>query len=288
MSVLNPVLYGNRLYSQETYAWNADPQTFNLSFSETVSEADVIGNDVTKPLSDAMSLLDAFITTLQLVKTDTMTLADAKAISMTKPLSDTVTPTDAAIRTLTKALSDTMALSDSTSKTVSKPLSDSMTLSEAFMVSFGRAFADTVTLADSIAKTAKISVSDVQALSDTVAHTIHKALSETITSTDSKALIISRVLSEFVNVMDAGIVLTITKGLNEILLVQDWISIRIEKPQLWTTGAKPLVAYSSLYGRPLYGVEIYSGLFATVWISIKPTQPSVNGWRNLNQLETDD
>src|SRR5581483_7350786 len=138
-------------------------------------------------------------------------------------------------------------------------------------------------LADSIANTMRVSLTELQTMSESMAKFVTKALAENITSTDVKALIVSRLLSEFVNALDSTIALTISKGFSDIVSMNDWLSIRLQKPTVWTTGAKPLVAYSSLYGRPLYGTQLYSGLFATVWIGIK-TKSANNGWTNFNEL----
>lgn len=232
MSVLNPVLYGNRLYSQTDYSENPDPQTFNLSFNETISEADSIGNDTTKPLMDALTLLDSYITTMQIVKTDTIALSDA------------------------------------------------------FMFSAGRAFMDAIISADSITKTAKLSKQELVILTDTFVREVVKVLSDTVTSTDIKLFNISKALSEFINSTDSSIVLTISKALTDIVLIQDWISIRLMKPQIWTVAQAPLIGYSTLYGRQLFGIPLYSGLSAIVWIGFQARNTPVtgNGWTNFNEM----
>lgn len=282
MSTTNPVLYGRRLYGRTTYSENADPQTFNVTLSETISESDALGKDVSKPLTDAMTLLDAYVTMMTVVKTDTMTLSDARAITAKKVLSDSLSPADTFVVHFMKVLSDIEFLSDSTTITTHKALSESMTLSEVFAISFGKVFMDTVTLADSIAKTSKLKPSELMALSDTFSKTVRKALSETITTSDAKAFTVSKLLSEFINSMDSPIILTVLKALMDIILIQDWISIRLMQPTIWTTAQNPPVGYSSLYGRTLYGVKLYSGLHATVWIAIKPTVAG-NGWTNFNE-----
>ena len=228
MSVLNSVLYGNRLYSKTTYSENYDPQTFNLMFNETITESDTLSDTVTKPLLDFLSLLDAYAAMLTLVKTDSMTLSDAKALSVMKPLSDSISPADASVIHFTKVLADTESLLESITISTNKPLTDSMTLS------------------------------------------------------DAMTLVTSKFLSESVNSVDAPLILQITKDLTETILVQDWVSIRLMQPQGWIIALKPLVGYSSLYGQTLYGKQLYSGLSATVWTSIKPVI-SGHGWTNFNE-----
>jgi hypothetical protein len=314
MSVLNPVLYGRRLFGRETYSANQDPQTFNLSFSESVSSADALADQLTKPLSDTTTLLDAYAVMLTLVKTDSMTLSDAKALVVTKPLSDSLSSSDSKAITATKALLDALASSDSMKFNNTKHLSDSMTLSEAFMISFGHSFSEMLTLIDSKAITTRkvLSEGPISTMSilygqplfgrqeysnnnisntppihivDSLAFMLTKPFADSLMLSDSQQRILTKAVFDSIASIDPRIIVTLTKHLSETLLVQDWLSIQIIKPMQWVVPAPAPLPYSTLYGRVLFGRNLYSGLSGPPWMTVKPGQPSANGWRSYNQLE---
>ena len=81
---------------------------------------------------------------------------------------------------------------------------------------------------------------------------------------------------------------TVVRRFSDVLLIQDWLSIRLQKPSIWTTPQLGLPSSTGgvLYGRVTYGSVVYGSLPRTFWASEPVTTPSVNGWRNYNQLET--
>lgn len=231
MSVLTPVLYGNRLYSKTLYSDNPDPVTTTLTMSESVGATDAIVDTIDKVLLDLVSMTDAALK------------------SANKPLADTQTIADAVAKSLQHALSDSVTLSDAKTTTGTKALPDSMTFTESFITHFVKVLSDTVNLVDS----------------------------------DQE--FVTRILTDALTVQDSTIQFTITKALNDILLLQDWLSLRLQKPGLWTVNM-PVAASSSLYGRILFGRKLYSGQggSSVTWNTQKVVQPN-SGWKSYNQLE---
>jgi hypothetical protein len=193
---------------------------------------------------------------------------------------------------LDKVLADVITLTDTALKTVNQqPLIDSITLTDAITTSFGKALSDTITVSDStIAKTGTKALSDAIVLSDAFITEFVKVLSDTVTLSDVALKAIQRTLSDSIQVSDSTILATVTLALQDILLLQDWISIRLSKPNLWSV-QQQRVPVSSLYGIILYGRSLYSGTGGIPWQTQAPsfTKGPVNGkpnsWKSYNQLE---
>jgi hypothetical protein len=238
MSVLNPVLYGRRLYARTLYAWNFDVETFNLVFNDGIGLAEQFNDQLDKVLADVITLTDEALKTVE-----------------QQPLIDSITLTDAITTSFGKALNDTITVTDSTITTTgTKGLNDSITLGESFITNFTKVLADTITL------------------------------------TDAQLFAITRTLNDSILVEDSTILTTMTVALDDILLLQDWISIRLSKPNLWSV-QQQRVPVSSLYGIILYGRSLYSGSGGTPWETLKPsfskgpTNGKPNSWKSYNELE---
>lgn len=260
MSALNPVLYGQRLYGRNLYSANPDPVTTTLSMSESVGSTDALVNDATKALAELITFLDS------LTK------------SATKPLSDTVSTTETLTKLVTRLLADTTTLADSVGHIVRKSLDErdifiTPTLYGTSL--YGRSLYSasvdetnpSVRVVDQLVVSIQKLLSDTTTMSDSVIHTIVKALSDNMTLTDS------------------GIIVVLTKAFNEILLLQDWLSIRLQKPNLWNVSVV-VTPSLSLYGRILFGRKLYSGQggSSVTWNTQPVVRPNA-GWKSFNQLE---
>jgi hypothetical protein len=72
-------------------------------------------------------------------------------------------------------------------------------------------------------------------------------------------------------------------ALQDILLLQDWISVRLTKPNLWSV-KQIVVPVSTLYGRTLYGVSPYSSIKMIPWQTAR-AKPTNGGWKSFNELQ---
>jgi hypothetical protein len=238
MSVLNPVLYGRRLYARTLYAWNFDAETFSLVFNDGIGLAEQFNDQLDKVLADVITL------------------------------------TDEALKTVTH-----------------QPLVDSITLADAITTSFGKVLSDTITVSDAtVTKTGEKSLNDAIVLTDAFITEFVKTLSDTITLSDAAIRAIQRTLNDSIRVEDSTILATVTLALQDILLLQDWISIRLYKPSIWTV-KQTKVPVSSLYGIILYGRSLYSGTGGAPWETVKPSfskgpkNGKPNSWKSFNELE---
>jgi hypothetical protein len=195
---------------------------------------------------------------------------------------------------LDKVLNDVITLTDEALKNTSTTLIDSVTLTDAITTSFGKALSDTITVSDStVEKTGTKALSDSVTLAESFITNFVKVLSDTITLTDTEVRAITRTLSDSILVQDSVILTTMTMALQDILLLQDWLSIRLSKPNIWTV-KQTQVPTMSLYGIILYGRSLYSGIGGTPWQTIKPTfskgptNGKPNSWKSFNELESHD
>lgn len=258
MSQQTPVLYGDRLYSRTTYSTNADPETFNLVLGETVGSTDALLSNATKSLTELISFLETFTT------------------SGTKPLSDTATVTDTFAKLVTRLLADTTTVADSVAKTVTKPLSEAPIPLE-FVLYGAKLYGRTAYSANFDVTNPSVHVDDT-----TLIKYVTKLLSETTTLSDAQLIYVTKAFSELVETIDSQVVLNLTVALNDILLLQDWISIRLSKPQLWNVQTTVVVP-DSLYSYILFGRNVYSGLNTQKWIVNQPNSRRGN-WRSFNEL----
>lgn len=341
MSALNPVLYGKRLYGQETYSENADPVTTTLTIADSVSSTDSPVNDtvnrllnevmtateialksVNKPLTDTTVLSDAITKSLAHAFSETLTPTDAtitKAInkallesvtptdvtlkSINKPLADnltvseniakqvsnhfseSLTPTDLVIHTINKLMPETLTPTDVTTYNVNKPLAENLTLSETFIKSSTRTLSESITPTDLVLHAIRKPMADSIAFTESFVTSFVKYLSDTVTLMDSDQENIMRILTELLSVQDSIITIIFTKGFNEVLLIQDWLSLRLSKPGIWTINV-PIVPSNTLYAQTLYGYKLYAGQGGntTPWNTQQVVQQNP-GWKSYNELE---
>lgn len=201
-------------------------------------------------LNESMSMSDADVINTTKVLSDLATMMDSISASVNKPLSETVAMTETFVTTATKVLADSASMTDDKTLSVTKPLAEAVALSESFLSN------------------------------------VTKPLADTVTMTEDFMLVLAHMLADFVTAMDA-IAITMFVDLHEELLLQDWLSIRIQKPQQWTVAIPTQAPYNTLYGQVLFGQKIYSGLSGIMWVANTPTVPSTlpsKGWRSYNQL----
>lgn len=133
------VLKNSTSLTQQVFCWDDD-----VDFTS--------GTAWTASLSDTITLSDAKVLGIGLVKSDTITLSDAISHAFTKVLADIVTLSDAISNAVGKALADTVNLSDAISNAVGKVVSDTISLSDSLTTSLARFLylADTITMSDAI------------------------------------------------------------------------------------------------------------------------------------------
>lgn len=260
MSVLNPVLYGDRLYSREAYSQNADPETFNVVLGETVGSTDALLNNATKSLTELISFLETLTT------------------SGTKPLSDTTTLTETFAKLVTRVLSDTTAVADSTvAKHVTKQLFESFTPLGPVLYGVNLYGPTTYSVNYDNMNTSVY-------VSDALLKSVSKLLADTTTLSDTQVRVVTKALSDLIQTIDSQVIINLTVALNDILLLQDWISLRLSKPQLWNVNTN-IVVPDSLYGIILYGSNVYSGINTQKWVVNNPRATRNGNWRSFNELE---
>ena len=215
---------------------------------------------------------------------------DAETFSLV--FNDGIGMVDAFNDELDKVLNDVITLVDNTlQKSASTTLIDSVTLTDAITTSFGKALSDAITVSDSaITTTGTKSLNDSITLGESFITNFVKMLSDTITLSDAQLSAITRVLNDNILVEDSVILTTMTVALQDMLLLQDWISVRLSKPNIWTV-KRTQVPTMSLYGIILYGRSLYSGTGGVPWQTVKPafTNGPINGkpnsWKSFNTLE---
>jgi hypothetical protein len=113
VSILNLVLYGNRLYDQETYSINEDAQTFSVTLSDSVSLSDLDRAEAIKALSDSLLLTDSILRASTKRLSDSLTLSDSHSFIATEVLSDSISVTDSPTTVQTiKGLSEFILIQD--------------------------------------------------------------------------------------------------------------------------------------------------------------------------------
>lgn len=303
MSTQTEVLYGNRLYDQVTYSTNQDPQTFTATLSDSTSLSDArVIDTITQALSDLATLSDArIITSGTKVLTDTETLSDSIAKTLSHALSDSTSVTDSTVvKTITKAISELITLSEARIiVSGTKVLPDTVTLTESIAKILSHAFSDSTSLSDirTITATKVIPViptitapfplygqilytgslygynalrpltETITVLDSVVNFLATKILTDTASLTDLRIFIVSRSLLDTFSIIDSPVVVRQTKGLSDFIILNEWLSIHLNKAEIWTV--PPTISTTSgildLYGSFLYSKMLYSDIPEVSW-----------------------
>jgi len=216
----------------------------------------------------------------------TLYSANPDPVTFNLNLSESVGATDALVDSVNKVILDLVTATDAALKSVSKPLADSTTITDAVTKSLQHVLADAVTPSDSaITTTGTKRLPDSLTITESFISTFVKVLADTVNLMDSDQEQVTRILTETLAVQDSVIQVTITKALADILLLQDWLSLRLQKPNLWTVNVA-VAPSPSLYGRILFGRKLYSGQggSSVTWNTQAVVRPNA-GWKSFNQLE---
>lgn len=206
-------------------------------------------------------------------------------VTTTLSFSESVGATDALTDSVNKALLDLVSITEAVLKTASKPLADTQTITDAVAKSLQHVLADAITPSDATTTTGTKALPDSITITEAFISTFVKILADTVNLMDSDQEFVTRILTDALTIRDSVIQITITKALNDILLLQDWLSLRLQKPNLWTVNVAT-VPSPSLYGRILFGRKLYSGQggSSVTWNTQAVTRPNA-GWKSFNQLE---
>lgn len=170
-------------FTQEVNCWDDD-----VDFAS--------GTAYTQSLSDTITLSDAKVLGIGLIKADTITLSDSLSRVWTAflSLSDTVTLSDAIANAISLVKADIVSMSDAIANAVGKLLSDTISLSDAIANAIGKVVSDTITMTDSAIKSIGKFLSDTFSLSDTISllSDLLQEIPKVITATLDKAFGITR------------------------------------------------------------------------------------------------
>lgn len=113
MALLTDVLYGNRLYSQETYSSNEDPESLSILLSDSTPMTESTVDSINQVLADALSSSDALITLSIAALSDTITITEQDLFQIQAYLSDSINILDSRVAILrTKPITDFIILNE--------------------------------------------------------------------------------------------------------------------------------------------------------------------------------
>jgi hypothetical protein len=173
------------------------------------------------------------------------------------------------IKNLAHVLSDSATMSDSRAFTVTKilPPTPSIPASQAL---FG-----TMLYSSPLYSTIPAFVyGEPISISDAVIKiTATKILADSLSMADVKSLTTIRVLLESLLMLDLGILFTATKAANDFIILNEWLTITMEKAEIWNF-APVVEPPSQLYGQSLFAKELYSSVPSSTWTN--PSESSEN------------
>lgn len=133
---------------------------------------------------------------------------------------------------------------------------------------------DTATLSDSLADSITKVLADVATITDILITTTGtKRLSESVSMAEVTAFSAHHLFEDTMILIDSTH-LTGIKSLSDFILLNEWLSVKLNRANIWTTQSAALSTESDLtiYAEPQYSVPLYSGDSATVWVT--PSQDS--------------
>lgn len=189
--------------------------------------------------------------------------------SLSLSLSDSTSVTDSTTaESATKALAETITFTESLITSGIKALSDSTTMTETFIKKLSHAFSDTTTLSDAMVIRAIKVLSDAFVVTDSlIIKSSIKALSDTVTLSEQRLFQLHSVLADSLSILDNTVVIRATKGLTDFIILNDWLSVILDKANIWATQSAQHNTGSEnvLYDVPEYNQDLYSVNPVTTW-----------------------
>lgn len=147
-----------------------------------------------KFLPDLVVVTDAVQKLVQKTVLDSVFVPDSVALATTLGISDSISFTEVFLATLiyVRNFTDTASVSDQTTVSFSKSLADSAALTDALQYTFSKFLSDGVAINDSFAAT------------DGLLYSFSKYISNVVFVQDSTVLFPSKVISDMIQVQDAG------------------------------------------------------------------------------------
>ncbi len=110
-------------------------KTTTKGLTDTATPFDVFRKNVSKVLSDNVSLTDNIVLTLVFIRSfsETVQIIESPALSFVNgPISDTATPQDLAAKTISKSFADSITVTDALTFSISLALAENPTLADSF------------------------------------------------------------------------------------------------------------------------------------------------------------
>lgn len=249
MAVLTDVLYGNRLDGTTTYSSNQDAESLLVTLSDSTSMSESMTSSDLQILAEAMSLAEALTKSVNKPLSESISLVESFTKSIAKPFSETMTLGDASVRLATKVL-------PAITVTGPFPLYGSLLYSiPLYGFSASGLFSEAIVMLESV-----------------VSFLATKVLSDTLTMSEQRAFIVARNLSDALQIVDNAVAIHQDKGFFDFILLQDWISVRLEKANIWNVPVSNEETIP-LYSQVLYSQSLYGQTPTVVWGNDEPNVP---------------
>jgi hypothetical protein len=221
-------------------------KTTTKGLTDTATPFDVFRKNVSKVLSDNVSLTDNIVLTLVFIRSfsETVQIIESPALSFVNgPISDTATPQDLAAKTISKSFADSITVTDALTFSISLALAENPTLADSFTYvvekekllddgssvgdayaqEFQKVLADGSSVVDAATLVITKNLSDTITLTDNISKEFSTAFAETTTLTDllNKFLVIEQLLDDTSSVTDDGITYSFSKQQADTLFLLD-------------------------------------------------------------------
>lgn len=221
-------------------------KTTTKGLTDTATPFDVFRKNVSKVLSDNISLTDnislqmtfirSFSETVQIIESpalsfnsgataETLAAQDQATKTISKSFADSITVTDALAFSISLALAENPTLADSFTYVVekTKDLDDGSSVGDAYAQEFQKVLADGSSVVDVATFVITKNLSDTITLTDNISKEFSTAFAETATLTDlfDKLLVIEQLASDTSSVTDDGITYSFSKQQADTLYLLD-------------------------------------------------------------------
>lgn len=177
---------------------------------------------------------------------DSQASADADTITIGRNFADTQSSSDLLVKLVAKLLTETETMSDARVMLVQKILTETQGSSDAFTARIGQALAET------------------QPMTEARTFAVAKAFSESVTMTPTFTIQFIVSLVDGMTIIDNSVVIVQTKGFTDFVLLKEWVSIKLSRPNPWTA-AQHVELSLTLYAQPLYAQKLFGATPTTAW-----------------------
>ncbi len=190
------------------------------NISEIISLSDSISRGVGYTITESISISDNIIKDINKNILESISITDTVSYGVGYFISETIVISDNIVKDVTKNISETISVTDDVSYGVGYFITESVVLSDSVLKDITKTILESIVITDLIIKDVTKNISETISVTDDISYGVGYFMTETVNISDDVSMGVGFVLTETVNITD-NIVKDVSKFIGETVIISD-------------------------------------------------------------------